>query len=358
MVAQPYHRAATNCLISLLFGSPVGVRSPTIGNPYFLHGFVVNTVKKVLVLRYSQSGQLNDLSDSLLAPLRNDPGISVHIETLQVRKPFPFPWGFFPFLDAFPESHHLVAPELQPLTLTGDEDFDLIVLPYQVWFLAPSQPITAFLKHPVGRKLLAGKPVVTVIACRNMWLMAHEKLKGLVADAGARLIDNVVYVDPGPTLATFFTTPKWVLSGSRKGFWGMPDAGLDAQQIKSARRFGRALVDALHADREKGTAPLLAGLGAANVEPRLYFSEKAGSRSFHVWGKLLMAAGRPGAPQRVPLLALYVTFLIVMIITVVPTSLVLQALFRPFMGGWLSRIKAQYEQPSGSSTERSHLYED
>jgi len=310
------------------------------------------------VLRYSQSGQLTELTDSFLKPLLADQGISVHVETLTPARPFPFPWGFFTFLDAFPESYHQRGPELKPLSLKGDEDFDLIVLPYQVWYLAPSQPITAFLQHPVGKKLLAGKPVVTLIACRNMWLMAQEKLKGMLTAAGARLLDNVVYVDPGPTLATFFTTPKWVLSGSRKGFWGMPDAGLNQQQIQSARRFGKALVDSLHADREKSTQPLLAGLGAASVDPRLYVSEKAASRSFHVWGKLLMAAGKPGAPQRVPLLAIYVTFLIVMIITVVPTSILLQTILRPFMGGWLSKIKTQYEEPSGSSTERSHLYGD
>lgn len=319
---------------------------------------MVNTVKKVLVLRFSQSGQLNTLTDSFVSALRADPGISLHVETIEPRRPFPFPWGFFTFLDAFPESYHLRGPELKPLSLTGDEDFDLIVLPYQVWYLAPSQPVTAFLQHPVAKKLLKGKPVVTLIACRNMWLMAQEKVKGLLAATGARLLDNVVYVDPGPTLATFFTTPKWVLSGSRKGFWGMPDAGLNDTQIQSARRFGKALAESLHADREKSTQPLLAGLGAATVDPRLYFSEKAASRSFHVWGKLLMAAGKPGAPQRVPLLAIYVTFLIVMIITVVPTSILIQTLLRPFMGGWLSKIKTQYEQPSGSSTERSNLYGD
>jgi hypothetical protein len=314
--------------------------------------------KKVLVLRYSQTGQLNDVTDSLLAPLRDDPQVDLHVEHLRPVKPFPYPWGFFPFLDAFPESAHLVPPALEPLTLTGDEDFDLVILPWQVWFLAPAQPITAFLRHPVGKRLLAGKPVVALVACRNMWLTAYDKLKGLLAGARAHLLDHIVLVDPGPTLATFITTPVWLLTGRKKGFWGMPDAGLNAQQIAGMRRFGKALRDALHADREKGTQPLLTGLGAATVDPRLYISEKAGTRSFFVWGKLLLAAGRPGAPQRVPLLALYVVFLIVMIVTVVPTSLVLQALLRPFMGGWLSRIKAQYEQPSGSSTERSHLYED
>ncbi|MBT9525624.1 MAG: dialkylresorcinol condensing enzyme [Rhizobacter sp.] len=314
--------------------------------------------KNVLVIQYSQSGQLTRLTEQIAAPLRADPRIRVQVLTLVPQKPFPFPWPFFTFLDAFPESAHLVPPALVPLPLTGDEDFDLIVLPYQVWFLAPSQPVTAFLKHPLAKQVLRGKPVVTVIACRNMWLMAHDKLKGLLADAGARLIDNVVLTDPGPTMATFFTTPRWVLTGNKAGFWGMPAAGLNEAQIKGSRRFGLALRDALAANREKGTQPLLAGLGAVQVEPRLYISERAGSRSFHVWGKLLMAAGRPGAWQRKPLLLLYVIFLIVMIITVVPTSLALQALLRPFMGGWLTKIKAQFEQPSGSSTERSHTYED
>jgi len=315
-------------------------------------------IKKVLVIQYSQSGQLTTLTEQIVAPLRANPRIAVQVQTLVPQKPFPFPWSFFKFLDAFPESAHLRPPALQPLSLTGDEDFDLIVLPYQVWFLAPSQPVTAFLKHPVAQRVLRGKPVVTVIACRNMWLSAQDKLKVMLAAAGARLIDNVVLIDPGPTLATFITTPRWVLTGNKAGFWGMPPAGLNDAQIKGSRRFGLALRDALLNGREKGNDPLLSGLGAVEVEPRLYFSERAGTRGFFIWGKLLLAVGRPGAWQRIPVLALYVTFLIVMIITLVPASLGLQALLRPFMGGWLTKIKTQYEQPSGSSTERSHIYED
>jgi hypothetical protein len=314
--------------------------------------------KNILVIQYSQTGQLSALTEEIIAPLRADPRIAVRVETLVPQKPFPFPWGFFKFLDAFPESAHLVSPPLAPLSLTGDENFDLVIIPYQVWFLAPSQPITAFLKHPQAQRVLRGKPVVTVIACRNMWLMAQEKMKGLLAAAGAHLIDNVVLVDPGPTLATFITTPRWLLSGNKAGFWGMPAAGLNEAQIKGSRRFGLALRDGLVADREKSTQPLLAGLGAVQVDPRLYISERAGTRSFYAWGKLLLAAGKPGAWQRVPLLMLYVVFLIVMIITIVPTSLALQAVLRPFMSAWLSKIKAQFEQPSGSSMERSHTYED
>ena len=316
------------------------------------------SVKRVLVVDYSQTGQLSAVAAQMIAPLRADPGIAVHVEALRPLKPFPFPWGFFRFFDAFPESAHLRPGALAPLSLRGDEAFDLIILPYQVWFLAPSQPVTAFLQHPAAARLLHGKPVVTVIACRNMWLLAHEKLKGLLAATGARLSDNVVLTDPGPTFATFFTTPAWLVWGRKRGFWGMPDAGLDAAQIAGCRRFGLALRDALREGREREGTPLLAGLGAVHADVRLYISEKAGTRSFYLWGKLLMAAGPPGSWQRRPLLALYVLFLLALIVTVVPVSLSLQAVLRPFFKRWLTKMKVQFERPSGSSTDRSPLYDD
>jgi hypothetical protein len=191
-----------------------------------------------------------------------------------------------------------------------------------------------------------------------MWMLAQDKLKGLLADAGARLIDNVVLPDPSPTLATFITTPRWLWTGRKGAFMGLPPAGLNDAQIRASRRFGLALRDALRHGAERGDAPLLAGLGAVRADPRLYISEKAGTRSFFVWGRLLRAAGAPGSAQRVPLLALYVVFLVVMIVTVVPVSLALQAVLRPFVGGWLARIRAQFEMPSGSATDRLPQYED
>lgn len=314
--------------------------------------------KRVLLVRYSQTGQLDAVAEQIVAPLRADPSVVVHEEVLRPVTPNPFPWPFLTFFDAFPETVHLRPAPLRPLTLTGDESFDLVILPYQVWFLAPSQPITAFLHHPVAARLLNGKPVVTVIACRNMWLTAHDKLKGLLAATGARLIDNVVLVDQGPTLATFITTPVWLLSGRKRGFWGMPDAGLTPQQIAGTRRFGFALRDALHQDAERGTAPLLAGLDAVQANPKLYISEKAGTRSFYLWGKLIMAIGAPGSRLRRPVVALYVLFLFALIVAVVPVSLTLQALFRPLFRGALTKMKARFEHPSGSATDRCHLYDD
>ena len=314
-------------------------------------------IKRILVLSYSQTGQLAEITQSILAPLQQSDHVTIHIETLRPVTPYPFPWRFFSFLDAFPESAQMVAPPLQPLSLTGDENFDLVILPYQVWFLAPSLPITAFLKHPLAQKLLAGKPVVTVIACRNMWLLAQDKMKVLLAACGARLLDNVALVDPSPTMTTLFTTPLWLLSGKRDFLPGLPAAGVDAASIKAASRFGCALRDALLNDQERGTAPLLTGLKAANSDPRLLFGEKTGTRSFYLWGKLLRAVGEPGQFRRRPFLILYVIFLITLIVTILPLSLLLQALLRPFLQRRFAALKHQFDAPSGSGIERMSLYE-
>jgi hypothetical protein len=231
-----------------------------------------------------------------------------------------------------------------------------VIVPYQVWFLAPSLPITAFLKHPVATKLMAGKPVVTVIACRNMWLLAQEKMKGLLDACGARLLDNVVLVDPSPTMISLISTPLWLLTGKRQVFRWLPPAGVAEQAMLGARRFGLALRDALAKNEERGLTPLLSGLKAVDANPHLYLSEKAGTRSFYLWGKLLRAVGKPGQKRRRPFLILYVCFLIVLILTVVPLSLTVQAMLRPLLQRRFAVLKQQFDAPSGSSAERMGIY--
>jgi hypothetical protein len=98
-------------------------------------------------------------------------------------------------------------------------------------------------------------------------------------------------------------------------------------------------------------------LKAADSDPHLLVSEKAATRSFYLWGKLLRAVGEPGQWRRYPFLILYVIFLISLILTVVPLSLLVQSLLRPFMRQRFAALKQKFDLPSGSSTERMHLYE-
>jgi hypothetical protein len=309
------------------------------------------TVKRVLVLYYSQTGQLGEVVRSFSAPLAKCADVDLRVIALQPRTPYPFPWRFFRFFDAFPESVHLDPAPIVPIEMKPDEHYDLVILAYQVWFLSPSQPVTAFLRSDAAPRLLAGKPVVTLIACRNMWLMAQEKMKSLLATVGARLTDNVVLTDRGG-LSTFVTTPLWLLTGRREGFWGLPRAGLTDSDIAACARFGHALVAALARGDERSGRPMLTGLQAANVEVRLIASERIAHRSFLLWGRLLRALGGPGAPQRLPVLAVYVVFLVCMILTVVPLVILVKALLRPLLARRLAAQKAYFEQPSGSSSER------
>jgi hypothetical protein len=317
--------------------------------------------KHILVPMYSQSGQLSKIVQQILAPLQATAGIRVTLLPIKLIKPYPFPWPFFQFLDVFPESVYGVAPSIEPLDFSCLEnrdvvDVDLIILPYQVWYLAPSLPVQALLQDPQFRRIANGKPVVTIVACRNMWYLAHESIKKILLSMRARLLDNIVLTDQGGTFATFITVPRWLWTGKTNAFWGLPAAGVHPDEIKRSLRFGLALRDALLLDLEKGDNPMLKGLAAVTAEPTLLVSEKAATRSFRIWGKLLIAVGKPGAFARRPILFLYVIFLALLIITVVPLSLLLQ-LLRPFLGEKLEIIKNYYEAPSGSGKERLAQYD-
>lgn len=308
--------------------------------------------KNVLAVQFSQTGQLSSVLASVLAPLQAAAGIHVQLETLRSAPAHPFPWPFWQFLDSFPETVHLDPPPLAPMTLRGDEDFDLIILAYPVWFLSPAPAMTAFLQSDIGRALLRGKPVVTVTACRNMWLMAQETVKQLLAQAGARHCDHIALVDAGNTFATFITTPRWMFTGRKNSFWGLPAAGVDAGEIRACARFGHALVDALGRDAEQSGQPMLQGLGACRVDARLIASEKVGLRSFRLWGKLLRALGKPGTPLRRIGLFFYMLFLIALILTVLPISMLLKALLRPLLKNKLAAMQRAFEAPSGAGEER------
>jgi hypothetical protein len=180
-----------------------------------------------------------------------------------------------------------------------------------------------------------------------MWLLAQETVKRLIEEAGGRLLDNVAFTDQGGTLATFVTTPRWLLTGRRDAFWGLPAAGVAEEEIANADRFGLALLNALRGDRERKDAPMLAGLGAARVDPRLILSERAAQRAFAVWSRLIRVGGPPGSARRVPLLVLFCSYLVAMIIVVVPLSLLLQELARPLFARRLRSLQAYYELPSG-----------
>lgn len=311
---------------------------------------------RILVLYYSQTGQLTRAVRSMMAPLAQRPDVEIVWQQLEPVAPFPFPWGFFRFFDTFPECAHLDPPPLKPVAFGPDARFDLAILAYQVWFLSPSLPTTAFLQSPAAR-VLRDTPVITFIVCRNMWLSAQEKVKKLLAGLGARLVDNVVLTDQGPPWSTFVTTPLWLLTGRKDALPGIfPPAGVSEADIAGAARFGRALADRLVLLKSIA-GPLLPGLGAVKVQPGYIAGEKIAHRSFLLWGRLLRAVGKPGGFLRRTVLVVYIAFLVTMILTVMPVSVAVRAFLRPVLRKRLDAEVARLEAPSGSSTERLAQYQ-
>src|ERR1017187_10434461 len=97
-------------------------------------------MKKVLVIYYTQTGQLNSAVRSSLAPLSEQKDISITYEQIQPVTAYPYPWSYMEFFDIFPETIHGKATELKPFSFDPDEHFDLVVIAYQPWFLSICVP--------------------------------------------------------------------------------------------------------------------------------------------------------------------------------------------------------------------------
>ena len=79
--------------------------------------------KKVLVVYYSQTGQLREIVNSVIAPMKASGEVTLTVEEIKPKTPFPYPWTSDEFFQAMPESVRGIACELQPLSLNGQEAF-------------------------------------------------------------------------------------------------------------------------------------------------------------------------------------------------------------------------------------------
>jgi hypothetical protein len=302
-------------------------------------------VKKVLILYYSQSGQLKNVLDNFITPMQQDNNISCDYKAIVPKKAYPYPWKYYAFFDVFPESVYLNGSEVE--TVECETQYDLIILGYTVWFLSPSLPITGFLQSAQAKTLFDNTPVITVIACRDMWITAQEKMKSLLGDVNAHLIDNVVLSDQGKSIHSFVTTPRWMLSGKKNAFWFFPKAGVAEQEMQETSRFGKRLCSALAKDLETKKQPLLTKLGAVNVVGKLIATERIAHRSFLIWSKLIKKSGEPGSNGRKIIITIYSAFLLTLVLTVVPLNIIIRKLLYSFQKKHITKAIDYYERPSG-----------
>lgn len=299
------------------------------------------TMKNVLVVHYSQSGQLEEIARNIAKPLLNSSEVGVDFHTIQLQKDFPFPWQKDSFFEAFPESFLQIPTALIPPTdEILEKKYDLIIFAYQVWFLSPSIPANSFLQSDYGKKLLKNTPVVTVNGSRNMWIMAQEKVKSLLKNANAKLVGNIALVDRAPNLISVITIVKWMFSGEKKKHLGIfPLPGVSQEDINNASRFGEIILSELLQNNLDNLQPKLVESGAVKVSEYLVKTDKKGNMIFSKWANLIQKK----KDSRKALLKVFYVYLILAIWIISPIVYILHVLTYPFTSKKRKKTIAYYQ---------------
>ena len=306
--------------------------------------------KRILVVYYSQTGDVAEIMTRFIEPIRRLPDVDVTVQCLQPVEPYPFPWGSLTRLaSVFPECHRGGGKGIRPLSIGRGDSFDLVILAYQVWFLAPSLPIQDFFKSEYS-EVLRGARVITLCVNRNMWHSGSEAMKQLLRDAGALHLDNVVVTHQGPPFATFISVPRFLLSGKRESLWGIfPPAELGQQDLDRAQRLGTAVADQLRGQNDRPTQPLLSGKGAVHVVRRTIVPELLAWYAYQASASFVLFAGRAGQWARQLAIRLFLLVLLLAIFVGVPFMLLGTLVFYPFVFRSIRRYAIRLSEPSGEA---------
>ena len=275
-------------------------------------------MKKILVLYYTQSGQLRDILNHLLKGVEAQ--VEIDMVPIEPVKPFPWPWNAYAFFDAMPETVERIPPEVRPVANeVKQKDYDLVILGYQPWFLNPSQPITGFLKSE-DAGLLRGKAVVTVIGCRNMWLHSQEQIKQDLSRIGARLVGNIVLVDSHTNVVSTLTVIRWSFTGKKEASGILPAAGVQDKDIQESSRFGPVILKHLLSGDLTTLQQDLLNNQAIALDPGFVLLEQRGIKNFRFWAKFIREKGGPGDLNRRGRILLFKRLLLTAIFILSPLS--------------------------------------
>ncbi|MDB9961004.1 dialkylresorcinol condensing enzyme DarA [Oceanihabitans sp.] len=281
-------------------------------------------MKNILVIHYSQSGQLTEIVNNIVDHFGQD---EMHIDyhEIKMEKPFPFPWTKASFFGVFPETYMQIPEKVNAVSQDIlNTKYDLVILGYQIWYLTPSLPINSFLNTPDAAKLLSDTPVITVIGCRNMWIMAHEKMKKKLKGLHANLVGNIVLADRHLNHISVITISKWMFSGKKERYLGIfPKPGVSQKDIDESIKFGPIIASHLKANSLNQLQDALLKDGAVIIKPFLITTDKRANIIFSKWAKLIQSKGDINSPKRVFWLKLFNNYLLFAIWVIAPIVFIL-----------------------------------
>jgi hypothetical protein len=347
---------------------------------------------RVRVYWYSQTGQLLESVCAVTDPLEKA-GWDVRKVEIRPREPFAFPWPLRRFFGVFPAC---VDPDGAPeITVrppvAEDDDADLVVFAFPVWYLAPALPMRALID--AEPQAFEGRAVIGLVACRNMWYSAALEVQRLLGAAGGRYVGTIAAVDTASAAVTFVTQLRWLLAGRREASWGFSRAGVGNDELDRLALLGERLAQLAPAQGEpapaqgdvapqqgdlasaqgelasqqgelasaqgelasaqgdlasqqgefasravceealeevlaEGVRAVLAAHDAAPVHYALAAADLLAGKVFRVWGRVIRAAGRRGEAQRAALTGVFVLWLTGAVLAGLPAVAVARVLVR------------------------------
>lgn len=296
---------------------------------------MTSTMKKVLAIYYSQSGQLEQIIDNFCAPFI-EAGADVEKVRIKLKDDFVFPWTTERFFSVMPDCVSGVVHELEPFQLQHSS-YDLIVLGYQPWFLSPSIPFNALLHHSQFTQLLKNTSVITITGVRNMWVSAFERIKPALNKAGANHAGTVALYDRHLNLVSIFTIFHWMLRGRKDRYLGFfPLPGVSDNDIENTKKFGAIALPHLQKGEWEGLQQKLVMAKAVDPKYHLLFIESKAAVMFRLWAKLIQ-----GKHNKTLWLVLFRYYLLIALFIAAPLVWIIDLLiFRPFLAKHIQSRKA------------------
>ncbi|PWN67000.1 dialkylresorcinol condensing enzyme DarA [Chryseobacterium phosphatilyticum] len=291
--------------------------------------------KNILVIYYSQTGQLEDIVKNIAKPFEaKKEEYDITFYNIKLKEDFPFPWPGDVFFNTFPESYLQIPKEIYPPSEEIlNKKYDLILFGYQVWYLTPSIPIISFLKSGYAERILKDTPVVTISGTRNMWMLSQEKLKVYLRDLQAQLVGNIALVDRHDNYTSVLTILRWLTTGQKEKSGILPAAGISHAEITGSVKYGEIIERHIKNNDLNSLQPELVKNGAIEIRAFLVRVEKVGNKIFTVWSNLIIKKKE----KRPLLIKFFKVYLMAAIWIISPVVLVLHLLTTPIF--WFKRQK-------------------
>lgn len=281
----------------------------------------------ILVVSYSQTGQLEEIVGNFLVPFKEYSIDWVKVEPL---KAYPFPWNASSFFDLMPECVLEKPTELKPFSIPSIS-YDLVILGYQPWFLSPSQPATSIFQNEEFRRCINGKPVITIVGSRNMWINSQISIINQIDRCGGILVGNIPLIDRNSNLISAVTILHWMLNGRKDKLWGVfPKPGVSDKDIQGAVVFGKVVKETLEEEKLHELQDKLLATDQIGITTTIIFIEERAKKLFSIWAKVITKRGTTPFKRKV-YVKLFEYYLIVALFIVAPIVLSLFfTLFYPF----------------------------